>query len=77
MHLGNGLSPTQTVQKTKQMTVFSVAAVKQKKSLCVFAFSIGSRNSSSVIWHMCITVVQSKARRGIITTKTSRSFTHI
>lgn len=42
----------------------------------VLAFSIGSRSSSSVIWHMCITVVQSKAR-GTTITKTEAEALHI
>lgn len=45
------------------------------KQMCeVLAFNIGSRSSSSVIWH--ITVVQSKAGR-ITTTKTEAEALHI
>lgn len=58
-------------------SVFSVAAVKVLSVCEVLAFGIGSRSGSGVIWHMYITVVHSKARRGTTTTKTEAEALHI
>lgn len=67
MQLGDGLSPTQTAHKTKRMTVFSVASVKQS----VFLHSILAVTAGAVSFGTCALLwLQSKARRGITTTKT-------
>lgn len=57
--------------KQSRWADFSGATVKS------LAFNIGSHSSSSVIWHMCITVVQSKAGRINYYQNRCRSFTHI
>lgn len=75
MHL---VTPTQAARNKADDKCFQCSCCKSLECVCeVLAFGIGSRSGSGVIWHMYITVVQSKARRGTTTTKTEAEALHI